>query len=470
MLFNSIVFAIFFPLVFILYWFVVNKNLKIQNALLLVASCIFYGYWDWRFLSLILISSLTDYLLGILIHQSEDARKRKIWLLISLTANLGLLAFFKYYNFFADSFAIAMAGLGWKVNSLTLNIILPVGISFFVFQTMSYTIDVYRKQLKPTYDLLAFCTFVVFFPQLMAGPIERASNLLWQMEKKRSFDYQRFKEGIFQISLGLFRKIVIADNLATYVDTVYANPSMHNSTTLLFATIFYSFQIYFDFAGYSDVAIGTAKLLGFSFCRNFNLPYFSKSITEFWRRWHISLSSWLRDYLYISLGGNRKGIRIQYRNLMLTMLLGGLWHGSSWNFVIWGAIHGIALSIEKLVFGSFRIKNFGLLGVLYTYATVLIAWVFFRAHGFSESTLIISKLFSSDYQMPFLGDINVIFNAIIMLMSGLLIDTYLFYSNKTAEQVGGQFSKATLIMTTVVLIMCMVLFYSSSENFIYFQF
>ncbi len=470
MIFNSLVFALFFPVVFILYWFIVNKNLKIQNALLLIASYVFYGYWDWRFLSLLIFSSVTDYWLAILIDRSENEKTRKYWLIISIIANLGLLGFFKYYNFFAESFTTAMGSLGWQVDSVTLSIILPVGISFYVFQTMSYTLDVYRRQLKPTTDLLAFSTFVAFFPQLMAGPIERASNLLWQMEKKRFFDYLKFKEGIFQIIVGLFRKIVIADNLAIYVDTVYGDPTIHNSSTLLLATIFYSFQIYFDFAGYSDIAIGTAKLLGFSFNRNFNLPYFSRSITEFWRRWHISLSSWLKDYLYISLGGNRKGIRIQYRNLMITMLLGGLWHGSSWNFVIWGGIHGVALCVEKFLFGKLKISNLGLFGNIYTYVIVLSAWVFFRASGFEESTFIISKLFSFDYHVPFIGSRNIMFSAISMLFLGLTIDSYLFFSDRNLEELGGIIQKNTLIILITFMIICMALFYSSSENFIYFQF
>lgn len=358
MLFNSIEYLIFLPIVFVLYWFVVNKNLKFQNILLLIASYVFYGWWDYRFLSLIVFSSFLDYFVGIKLFEAIDEKKRKLWLYVSLFSNLGLLGLFKYYNFFADSFAVAMQGIGWQVDDLTLNIILPVGISFYTFQTLSYSIDIYRRTLEPTKNIVSFFTYVSFFPQLVAGPIERASNLLPQIEAKRKFSRESFNEGILQIGIGLFRKVVIADNLAVYVDAVYANSELHNSSTLLLATVFYSFQIYYDFAGYSDIAIGTAKLFGFNFAPNFNFPYFSKSITEFWRRWHMSLSFWLRDYLYISLGGNRKGIKITYRNLLLTMLLGGLWHGSSWNFVIWGAIHGLFLSVEKYSFSLLKIKNF----------------------------------------------------------------------------------------------------------------
>lgn len=470
MIFNSLVFAIFFPIIFILYWFVINKKLKHQNALLLFASYIFYGYWDWRFLSLLLFSSVTDYWLALAIARAGNEKLKKYWLLLSVISNLGLLVFFKYYNFFAASFAISMSSLGWTVDSVTLNIILPVGISFYVFQTMSYTIDVYRGQIKATRDWLAFFTFVAFFPQLMAGPIERASNLLKQIEEKQSFKYLQFKEGVLQIAVGLFRKIVIADNLAIYVDSVYGNPYTHNSSTLLIATIFYSFQIYFDFAGYSDMAIGTAKLMGFNFNRNFNLPYYSRSVTEFWRRWHISLSSWLRDYLYISLGGNRKGIRIQYRNLMITMLLGGLWHGSSWNFVIWGGLHGVALCAEKLIFDKLKIKNFGIFGMAYTFIVVLTAWIFFRATSFADASFIISQLLFFDFGSPYIGEINVMSNSLLMLAVGLSLSCYLYFSGTHLEELGAKIRPGIMVGSVCVLLLLMVLFYSSSNNFIYFQF
>lgn len=267
--------------------------------LLLLASYLFYGWWDWRFLSLIIFSSFLDYYAGLKIAEAQNDKHAKNWLYVSLISNLGLLGVFKYYNFFADSFATAMNTIGWQVDELTLNIILPVGISFYTFQTLSYSIDIYRKNLAPTKDIISFFTYVSFFPQLVAGPIERASNLLPQIEQKRVFNREQFNQGILQISIGLFRKVVIADNLAIYVDTVYGNSELYNSSTLILGTILYSFQIYYDFAGYSDIAIGSAKLFGFNFAPNFNFPYFSKSVTEFWRRWHMSLSFWLRDYLYI---------------------------------------------------------------------------------------------------------------------------------------------------------------------------
>ncbi len=469
MLFNSIEFLLFFPIVFILYWMLKN-NYKYQNILLLVSSYIFYAWWDWRFLSLIIFSSFVDYLAGIKIAASTTNKESKKWLILSLFSNLGLLGVFKYYNFFADSFADLMLNFGWEVNDLTLNIILPVGISFYTFQTLSYTIDIYRKQFKPTTNLIAFFTYISFFPQLVAGPIERASNLLPQIEGKREFKKRFFSEGIFQILVGLFRKIVIADNLATYVDAVYYSPEIHNSSTLIIATFFYAFQIYFDFSGYSDIAIGSAKLLGFKFNQNFNLPYFSKSITEFWRKWHMSLSFWLRDYLYISLGGNRKGIKITYRNLMITMLLGGLWHGSSWNFVIWGGIHGIALSFEKLIFTYKKNKSFGFLGYIYTFMVVLLSWVFFRAKDLETSFTIIKRILSFDFIMPFIGDFNNVTISIAMLLLGIGFDFYIRIKNVDLEIIGGQFSTLKLIVLATTIIMLLNLFYSTSDNFIYFQF
>ncbi|MCK8520574.1 MBOAT family protein [Aquimarina sp. D1M17] len=468
MLFNSLEFLLFFPTVFILYW--ILKNHKQQNIVLLISSYIFYAWWDWRFLSLILFSSFVDYVSGLKIEASNTQTGKKRWLIISLCSNLGLLAIFKYYNFFANSFADLMGTVGWQVNDLTLNIILPVGISFYTFQTLSYTIDIYRGQFKPTKDVISFLTYISFFPQLVAGPIERASNLLPQIERKRTFKKQWFNEGVFQILVGLFRKIVIADNLGTYVDAVYFNPEIHNSSTLVLATFFYAFQIYYDFSGYSDIAIGTAKLLGFKFHQNFNLPYFSKSITEFWRKWHMSLSFWLRDYLYISLGGNRKGIKITYRNLMLTMLLGGLWHGSSWNFVIWGGIHGLALSCEKFIFSFKKNKDFGFLGYIYTFIVVLLSWVFFRAPDLGTSATIIKKILSFDFLMPFIGDFNNVAISVLMLLLGIGFDFYIRLKKVHLEDLGGQLSTVKLVTFATAIIMLLNLFYSTSNNFIYFQF
>ncbi|MAX70192.1 MAG: membrane-bound O-acyltransferase family protein [Flavobacteriaceae bacterium] len=469
MLFNSIEYLIFLPIVFIIYW-LLKSNYRNQNILLLVASYVFYGWWDYRFLSLIIFSSFLDYFVGLKIESAQDQKKKKQWLLVSLCSNLGLLGVFKYYNFFADSFSSVMSTVGWEVDSLTLNIILPVGISFYTFQTLSYSIDIYRNQIKASKDIVGFFTYVSLFPQLVAGPIERASNLMPQIEGKRTLNNSLIKTGLFQIFIGLFRKVAIADNLGVYVDSVYANQEIHNGSTLLVATIFYAFQIYFDFSGYSDIAIGSAKLFGFNFNRNFNFPYFSKTLTEFWRRWHMSLSFWLRDYLYISLGGNRKGIVITYRNLLLTMLLGGLWHGSSWNFVIWGGIHGLFLSLEKYTFSVFKIKTFNAFGYIYTFIVVIIAWVFFRATDFSSAWAIVGKILSLDYGSLFIGNINSFINALLLMCLGLLIDLKIFRSKIPLEDYGNKYSTITLSIIISVFIMILCLFYSTAENFIYFQF
>jgi D-alanyl-lipoteichoic acid acyltransferase DltB (MBOAT superfamily) len=407
---------------------------------------------------------------GLKLDAAEGQDKKKRWLLISLFSNLGLLGVFKYYNFFADSFATTMSAVGWEVNDLTLNIILPVGISFYTFQTLSYSIDIYRGQIKATKDMIGFFTYVSLFPQLVAGPIERASNLIPQIENKRTLNITLIKTGIFQIFIGLFRKVAIADNLGIYVDSVYSNQDIHNGSTLLVATVFYAFQIYFDFSGYSDIAIGSAKLFGFNFNRNFNFPYFSRTLTEFWRRWHMSLSFWLRDYLYISLGGNRKGIVLTYRNLLLTMLLGGLWHGSSWNFVIWGGIHGLFLSLEKYTFSALKIKTFNAFGYIYTFIIVLISWVFFRAPDLPTASSICGKIIGFDYGPLFMGNINTFVNALLLLTLGVLVDLKIFRSASSLEDYGVRFSTVKLSIIVSVIILTLCLFYSTAENFIYFQF
>jgi D-alanyl-lipoteichoic acid acyltransferase DltB (MBOAT superfamily) len=317
---------------------------------------------------------------------------------------------------------------------------------------------------------VTYSLFVSFFPLLVAGPIERATHLLPQIKKKRVFTDSLFREGILQISIGFFRKMVVADNLAVYVDNIYGNSDIHNSSSLLLASVFYAFQIYFDFSGYSDIAIGTGKLFGFKLLENFNLPYFSKSLTEFWRRWHMSLSFWLRDYLYISLGGNKKGIKVTYRNLMITMLLGGLWHGASWNFVIWGGIHGLILSIEKFSFQKLKINDFGLLGGVVTFGIVVIAWVFFRSPDISTSLYIISKFFSADYDIPYIGDINILTNSVLMLLLAIGFDVYLFKSKNSLEILGSKLKTISLVSLVCVFVMLTVLFFSNSTNFIYFQF
>ncbi len=332
MLFNSIDFAIFLPIVFILYWSI--NDLKYQNLLIVLASYVFYAWWDWRFLILIVFSTIVDYSVGRKLKNAENQIKRKILLWTSISINLGFLCYFKYYNFFLDNFISAFTLLGVRLESSSLNIILPVGISFYTFQTLSYTIDVDKRKLDPTKDFVAFSAFVCFFPQLVAGPIERATNLLPQFFQRRSFNYSNSVDGLRQLLWGLFKKMVIADSCAEYVNIIYGAEDLYPGSSLLLGSALFSVQIYCDFSGYSDIAIGSARLLGFDLMKNFAFPYFSRDIPEFWRRWHISLSTWFRDYVYIPLGGSRVGQFKQFRNIFVIFLLSGLWHGANWTFVI----------------------------------------------------------------------------------------------------------------------------------------
>ncbi|PCJ25692.1 MAG: membrane-bound O-acyltransferase family protein [Flavobacteriales bacterium] len=391
MFFNSIDFAVFLPIVFVLYWFVINRNLKLQNLIIVISSYVFYGWWDWRFLSLILFSTIVDYLVGRGLSKQKEHGKRKFLLWTSIAVNIGLLGFFKYYNFFLESFVSAFSFFGKEIVGESLNIILPVGISFYTFQTLSYTIDVYKKKLEPTKDFISFAAFVSFFPQLVAGPIERAKRLLPQFYTKRILKYDNIVKGLHQILWGLFKKIVIADRLAIVVNEFYNNPTEYHGLTLVLGTVFFAFQIYCDFSGYSDIAIGTARLFGFKLMTNFKTPYFSKSIGEFWKRWHISLSTWFRDYVYIPLGGNRV-IKVRWLfNIFVTFLVSGFWHGANWTFIVWGALHGFVLVVETFL--SKIQKNIpSVFNIIITFSLVCFAWVFFRANSIQDAFLIIGKI------------------------------------------------------------------------------
>jgi alginate O-acetyltransferase complex protein AlgI len=405
MLFNSIEFALFLPIVFFLYWFVVNRNLQLQNLLIVVSSFIFYGWWDWRFLSLLVLSSVVDFMAGVMLGKTAEKRSRLLLLIISLSLNLGLLGFFKYYNFFVSSFVDAFTFFGYRPDVYTMSIVLPVGISFYTFQSMSYTIDVYRRNLEPTRDIVAFFAFVSFFPQLVAGPIERATHLLPQFYKERTFDYAKAADGMRQILWGLFKKIVVADNCATVVNTLFQNPDDQPGSTLLLGAVLFAFQIYGDFSGYSDIALGTSKLFGFSLMRNFAFPYFSRDIAEFWRRWHISLSTWFRDYVYIPLGGSKGSLFNKLRNTFVIFIVSGFWHGANWTFLVWGFLHALYF-IPLQVFGSNR-KNIAIVAhdsalpslkefvsMVGTFLLVVLAWIFFRAESLSQAILILEKIFS----------------------------------------------------------------------------
>ena len=413
MLFNSLEFALFLPIVFTLYWFVFSKDKRIQNAFIVLASYLFYGWWDWTFLSLILLSTLVDFNIGRALAKRSAPKTREILLLTSIIVNLGLLGFFKYYNFFVESFIDAFSFFGVNINGRTLNIILPVGISFYTFQTLSYTIDVYRGRLEPTKDFIAFSAFVCFFPQLVAGPIERATNLLPQFHTNRIFDYHKAVEGMRQILWGLVKKVVIADNCAEFADIIFATYPDQNGSTLWLGAVFFTFQIYGDFSGYSDMAIGTSKLFGFDLKRNFATPYFSRDIAEFWRRWHISLSTWFRDYLYIPLGGSKGSTLFKLRNTFIIFLVSGFWHGANWTFVAWGAINAlyfVPLLLTKRNRTHIDIVAKGdkyptiqeLFQMLTTFFITVVAWVFFRSDSIKNSFEYLSIMFSkTTFEAPF---------------------------------------------------------------------
>lgn len=405
MLFNSIDFALFLPLVFVLYWGVFRHNLRAQNAFLLLASSVFYGWWDVRYLGLVYLSAAVDFVVGRGLARYDQAPTRKLLLATSMVVNLGMLGFFKYYDFFIVNFTEAFTLLGMPIQARTLGMVLPVGISFYTFQTLSYTIDLYRRRIEPSRDPVAFSSFVLFFPQLVAGPIERASEFLPQFHRARTFDIAQARDGLRQMLWGLFKKVVIADNCARYVDMVYADPGSMPGSALALGTILFAFQIYGDFSGYSDIAIGTARLMGFNLMRNFAYPYFSRDIAEFWRRWHISLSTWFRDYLYIPLGGSRGSRSMQVRNALIVFTVSGFWHGASWNFLIWGALNG--LYFVPLVLVQRNRHNLGTIAegrVLPRYDDVLrmagtfllacLAWIFFRATDLRDAWDVLTGIFS----------------------------------------------------------------------------
>ena len=482
MLFNSIDFAIFLPIVFLCYWFVTQNNLKAQNLLIVAASYLFYGWWDWRFLSLIIFSTIIDYLIGRRLKKENDEFKRKTLLWISICVNLGFLGFFKYYNFFVDNFITAFSFFGSEIKPNTLNIILPVGISFYTFQTLSYTIDVYRRKLHPTNDFIAFSAFVSFFPQLVAGPIERATHLLPQFYNKRKFEYSIAVDGLRQILWGFFKKIVIADNCAEFANQIFNNSADLNGSTLVLGAIFFTFQIYGDFSGYSDIAIGTSRLFGFDLMQNFNYPYFSRDIAEFWRRWHISLSTWFRDYLYIPLGGSRGGTAMKVRNTIIIFIVSGFWHGANWTFIFWGALNAIyflplLLSsnnrnyLDVVAQGKYLPSLKELFQMLTTFGLAVFAWIFFRAENLTHAFDYISTIFSSSIiDAP---DFNKMGTAklIVVLIVFLILIEWLGRTYKHAlEKFAFAWNKNLRICFYFLITMLIFLFSGNEQEFIYFQF
>jgi alginate O-acetyltransferase complex protein AlgI len=482
MLFNSLEFLIFLPTVFLLYWFVFQRNLRVQNLLLLISSYIFYGWWDYRFLSLIFLSTIVDYFVGLKIHGSDDKKKKKSYLWISILFNLGLLGFFKYFNFFIDSWIDLLGAIGYEQQSTwTLNVILPVGISFYTFQTMSYSLDIYHGKLKPTKDFISFASFVSFFPQLVAGPIERASNLLPQILNYRIFKYEQGVQGLRLILYGMFKKVVIADSLAPHVDTIFENYATLNGGVLLLGLIYFSFQIYCDFSGYSDIAIGTSKLFGFELMSNFKFPYFSRDIGEFWRRWHISLSTWFRDYLYIPLGGSKGGKWLSIRNIFIIFIVSGFWHGANWTFIMWGLIHAM-LYIPLFLRGKNRqyttsvvaegkwlpsFKELFQMGS--TFFFTMIAWVFFRSENIISAFNYLIFTFAK-FELPNQNRSEVIFIVIIIFCDWLnRINERNIFSIDIFKSKTGK-----LFLWSIYYIMFSLILFLFIKNrqpeFIYFQF
>jgi len=484
MLFNSIEFAIFLPIVFVLYWFVTNKNLKLQNLLLLSASYFFYAWWDWRFLSLIIFSSTIDYIVGLKLLESTDERKRKILLLISIFVNIGFLGFFKYFNFFSESFVQAFTLLGQPFEASRLNIILPVGISFYTFQTLSYSIDVYRRKIEPTKDIISFFSFVSFFPQLVAGPIERATNLLPQFYKKRNFNYLNAVDGLKQILWGLFKKVVIADNCAIIANDIFANYASYSGSTLVLGAVFFAFQIYGDFSGYSDIAIGTARLFGFNLMQNFAFPYFSRDIAEFWRRWHISLSTWFRDYLYIPLGGSRGSTNKKIRNIFIIFIVSGFWHGANWTFIIWGALN--AIYFLPLLLLSRNRDNLNIAGegkvlpsirevvnILLTFSLTVFAWIFFRAesvtHAFSFIKHICNNLYIEIPNILAVGKWHILITCTLILIF-TTIEWMGREGQYAIEKYSRNWNRGLKWMFYYLIILAIFIYSKNQQEFIYFQF
>lgn len=478
MLFNSFEFLIFLSTVFILYWFVFNKNLRFQNSLIVISSYVFYSFWDYRFLSLIILSTIIDYSIGLNIPKYKSNKVRKLLLWSSVIFNVSVLGFFKYYNFFIDSWINLFSLVGYEIKSVwTLNIILPVGISFYTFQTISYIIDIYKGKIKPTEDFISFAFFVSYFPQLVAGPIERATNLLPQITRKREFKYEQGVQGLRLILLGMLKKVVIADSLAPIVDDIFSNYQDFDGGVLWLGAVYFAFQIYCDFSGYSDIAIGTSKLFGFEIMSNFKFPYFSRNIGEFWRRWHISLSTWFRDYLYIPLGGSQKGRLVSIRNIVIIFLVSGFWHGASWTFIFWGLFHSL-LFIPSFLLKTNRKYTASIIGentklpsfweflqVVTTFLLVTIAWVIFRSDNIIDSFEYIYKMIF-EINFPSSHKRGILFLFIIIILDWVIRRNerqgiFLTLSSRVLRY---------LFYSVIIFILLLMILGNKTKDFIYFQF
>lgn len=476
MSFNSFVFFGFLAFCFVIYWFVLQKRLRLQNLFILIVSYFFYGCWDYRFLSLVAISTVVDYLVGISLEKQTDEKKRKLLLLVSLLVNLGFLGFFKYYNFFLGNFIALFESIGITLQPSTLKVILPVGISFYTFQTISYSIDVYRRKLKPTKDIITFGAYVSFFPQLVAGPIERAVNLIPQFEKARTFDYELAKDGVKQILWGLFKKVVIADTCAIYANHAFENHENLGPGGLAIGVIMFTIQIYGDFSGYSDIAIGTSKLFGFRLMVNFRYPYFARDIAEYWRRWHISLSTWFRDYLYIPLGGSRGGKYVGLRNTFIIFLVSGFWHGANWTFIVWGLLHAIYIT-PLLLLGKNRnnlgeVANGGLIpsfnevrAIVFTFGLNCFGFIFFRADSMTHALEYIAMFFQGNSDPNYTVGLDVVFYIFLLFAIEWIY---------RAEEHPIKFTNVNKILRIIIYLFLtysiVVYFNIQNQEFIYFQF
>ena len=482
MLFNTLNYAFFLPMVFILYWFVLKRSYKLQNILLLFSSYFFYACWDWRFMFLLIFSTLLDYYTGIKMSESQSKNSKKFWLWLSISINLGFLGVFKYYNFFAASFAEAFSNFGLRVNPWTLKVILPVGISFYTFHGLSYVIDIYKNRIPAERNIIDYSVFVSFFPLLVAGPIERATHLLPQIQKERKFDYATAINGLKQILWGLFKKIVIADNCAKFANMIFDNYTDYSGSTLVLGAIFFAFQIYGDFSGYSDIALGTARLFGIDLLRNFAFPYFSRDIAEFWRRWHISLSSWFRDYLYIPLGGSKGGMWIKVRNTFIIFLVSGFWHGANWTFIIWGLLNALFImpsivfktnrnNLDVVARGKYLPTVKELFQIILTFGLTVFAWIFFRSNSVQQAFEYIQRIFSSSiFSIPNSKSNVYSFPLLILLVLFLIIEWFGREQEFAISTLFSKYHKSIRVGFYYLILIIIFLFAGSNQQFIYFQF
>lgn len=456
MVFNSIDFIYFF-IIFTTIYFLFKNNFQQQNYFILISSLIFYSFWDYRFVFLLIASTTIDYFFGLLIYNEKNFKSKKLYLVLSISINLLLLFYFKYCNFFIDSSNTIFNFLNINIKLSFLNIILPIGISFYTFHSLSYIIDIYWGKITPTKNYIAYASFVCFFPQLVAGPISRAGDMLPKFLRKRVVDYEKILEGVSQIIFGFFKKIVVADSIALYVDNSYNNLHVISDFQILLSVLFYSIQIYCDFSGYTDIALGLGKIFGIEFKLNFDRPYLSKNFSEFWKKWHISLSSWLRDYLYIPLGGNKYGNFNTNRNLFLTMLLGGLWHGASYNFIIWGSLHGLYLILGKYI----KLKFNSFISICITFFVTTLTWVFFRSQSFNDSIYIINRIFNLNTFN--LLEIFTVVKCLYLIILLSILDLF-FYNYFTKD------NTRRYILNLFILLNIVMFATFSSNAFIYFQF